>query len=125
MNELPEGPRRSFPPVRVWVTPMEKRAIAEMAVSTGESASSYLRKIGLGYTVRSVLDYQRVGELSKVNADLGRLGGLMKLWLANEKALAGFSQDELRTVILSTLDGIQACQREMLLLIHGVVNSKI
>jgi len=111
--------------VYVWVTPLEKQAIAEMADATGESASSYLRKIGLGYTVRSVLDYQRVGELSKVNADLGRLGGLMKLWLASDKRLEGFSQDELRTVILSTLDGIQACQREMLLLIHGVVNSKI
>ena len=82
------APRRECPPVYVWVTPDEKRGIEAMAQATGNSASAYLRRVGLGHEVRSVLDYERVRDLAKVNGDLGRLGGLLKLWLSNDKRLA-------------------------------------
>ena len=36
----------------------------------------------MGYQVDSIVDIKQVNELSRVNADLGRLGGLLKLWLA-------------------------------------------
>ena len=70
-------------PLRVTVTPAEKAAIAARAQDAGLSVASYLRTVALGRQVRSVLDHQAVGELVKVAGDQGRLGGLLKLWLAD------------------------------------------
>lgn len=106
-------PRRNTQPIRVWVTPQEKAAIAEMASTTGNSTSAYLRKVGLGYEVRSILDFGRAQELVKVNADLGRLGGLLKLWLAGDKRLEGYSQIELRRLVLMLLVKVETNQQEM------------
>lgn len=105
--------RRNTQPIRVWVTADEKAGIEEMARSTGNSTSAFLRKVGLGYEVRSILDYSRAQDLVKVNADLGRLGGLLKLWLTNDKRLDGFSQTDLRCLILATLNKIESNQAQM------------
>ena len=115
--------RRDNQPIRVWVTPEEKAGITEMARTTGNSTSAYLRKVGLGYEVRSILDYGRAQELVKVNADLGRLGGLVKLWLTNDRRLAHYSQDDLRRVLLSILDKIDGNQTAMRELIKVVAFS--
>lgn len=37
-----------------------------------------LRKVGMGYEVDAWVDIEQVKELSRVNGDLGRLGGLLK-----------------------------------------------
>ena len=94
-----------------------------MARSTGNSTSAFLRKVGLGYEVRSILDYSRAQDLVKVNADLGRLGGLLKLWLTNDKRLDGFSQTDLRCLILATLNKIEGNQAQMRELIKLVAFS--
>lgn len=44
----------------------------------------------MGYQVESIVDIEQVVELSRVNADLGRLGGLLKLWLANDPRTVDF-----------------------------------
>jgi hypothetical protein len=106
-------PRRKTQPIRVWVTPQEKATIGEMASTTGNSTSGYLRKVGLGYQVRSILDFGRAQDLVKVNADLGRLGGLLKLWLAGDRRLEGYSQIELRRLVLMLLVKIETNQQEM------------
>lgn len=118
-----QSTRREIQPIRVWVTAEEKAGITEMARTTGNSTSAYLRKVGLGYEVRSILDYGRAQELVKVNADLGRLGGLIKLWLTNDRRLAHYSQDELRRVLLSILDKIDGNQTAMRELIKVVAFS--
>lgn len=115
--------RRNIQPIRVWVTADEKAGIEEMARSTGNSTSAFLRKVGLGYEVRSILDYSRAQDLVKVNADLGRLGGLLKLWLTNDKRLDGFSQTDLRCLILATLNKIEGNQAQMRELIKLVAFS--
>ena len=106
-------PRRDSTPIYVWVTSQEKAGIQEMARTTGNSASGYLRKVGLGYEVRSILDFGRAQDLVKVNADLGRLGGLLKLWLAGDKRLEGYSQIELRRLVLMLLVKVETNQQEM------------
>jgi hypothetical protein len=73
----PRGKR----PFAVWVTAEERAAIESRAAATGLSASAYLRSVGLGYAPRSTLDAVQVTELLKVAGDLGRLGGLLKMWL--------------------------------------------
>ncbi len=43
------------------------------------SAVRYLREDG--YHIFGVMDYEQVCELARINGDLSRLGGLLKLWL--------------------------------------------
>ena len=45
------------------------------------TVSSYLRNAALNHPISSTADRQAFLALLKVNADLGRLGGLLKLWL--------------------------------------------
>ena len=44
--------------------------------------SAYARNLCLGYESKSVAKAQAIRELIKVNADMGRVGGLLKLWLS-------------------------------------------
>ncbi|MGN3936336.1 CopG family transcriptional regulator [Xanthomonas citri pv. mangiferaeindicae] len=77
--------RRRGKPIEVWVTDEEKEAITERAEQAGMSRSGYLRALGLNSPVRSVVDLQAVADLGKVNGDLGRVAGLLKLWLAEKR----------------------------------------
>ncbi|HYF89661.1 plasmid mobilization protein [Azospirillum sp.] len=70
-------------PLKVWVNAAERARIEAQAEAAGLSVSAYLRSVGLGYQPRSVVDLDAVERLAKVNADLGRLGGLLKLWLTD------------------------------------------
>lgn len=45
------------------------------------SRSEFIRNAALGITPRSQLDRKNIADLAKLNADMGRLGGLLKLWL--------------------------------------------
>ncbi|WP_054083829.1 plasmid mobilization protein [Pseudomonas savastanoi] len=74
-------PRRRGKPIEVWVTAEEKATIMERAEEAGMSRSGYLRALGLNTPIRSVVDLKAVADLAKVNGDLGRIAGLMKMWL--------------------------------------------
>ncbi len=78
------GARRKTQAIAVWVTPEQRAEIERLAAATGLSLSVYLRTLGLAYEPKSILDAERVGELLKVCGDLGRLGGLLKLWLVDK-----------------------------------------
>lgn len=69
----------------VWVTPNEEAVIADLAAQAGLSNSGYLRAVGLNQPVRSVVDLKAVADLAHVNGDLGRVAGLLKLWLAEKR----------------------------------------
>lgn len=71
--------------VEVWLTSDEKAEIAARAAAVDMSASAYLRAVGLNQPVRSAVDLEAVNDLSKVNGDLGRVAGLLKLWLAEKR----------------------------------------
>ncbi|WP_414156422.1 plasmid mobilization protein [Pseudomonas sp. BNK-30] len=76
--------RRRGKPIEVWVTDEEKATITECAEEAGMSRSGYLRALGLNTPIRSVVDFGAVSDLVKVNGDLGRVAGLLKLWLADK-----------------------------------------
>lgn len=78
-------PRREVPPMKVWVTDDEKAEIADRAAQAGLSLSAYLLAAGLHHPIRSRVDLTAVGDLAKVNGDLGRVAGLLKLWLAEKR----------------------------------------
>ncbi|MBK7492326.1 MAG: conjugal transfer transcriptional regulator TraJ [Nitrosomonas sp.] len=96
--------------LRVPVLPIEETEIKSKATDAGLTVAEYLRNLGLGYQVPSVVDSRQVDSLLKINGDLGRLGGLIKLWLTNDKRtkLIGKSQLQL------TLDSIRNTQNTML-----------
>lgn len=83
-------PRRTNEPrdrvnrLLVAVNSAERQRIKERAAAAGLSVSGYLRAAGLGETIRSaVANHEAIKVLAKLNADQGRLGGLLKLWLVD------------------------------------------
>lgn len=101
-------------PVFIW----EKEVIENQAKKAGCSVAHYLRAIGQGYPIRSVVDYEKVRELAKINGDLGRLGGLLKMWLntPNKKV------DPNRIDIYSLMEDIDKRQKQMSKVMSEVVN---
>lgn len=115
--------RKGSTPIVVRVLPSEKQGIEEMARATGNSTAGFLRKVGLGHQVKCVLDYERVSDLAKVNGDLGRLGGLLKMWLSNDKRLAKLTPEEQARLILATLAEISQNQAKLAEIMKAVVFS--
>ena len=77
--------RRRGKPIEVWVTDEEKATITARAKEAGMARSAYLRALGLNTAIRSVVDLAAVTDLVKVSGDLGRVAGLLKLWLAEKR----------------------------------------
>ncbi len=84
-------PRRRV--IHVWLTDAEYAEISERAALGGLSLSGYLRTAGLNHPIRSQLDFQAVRDLVAVAGDLGRLGGLLKLWLADRRGVGATVAD--------------------------------
>lgn len=117
MNDKTERiTRKSSTPIKVYCLPEEKEQIEAQAKRAGMSAVRYLREVGQGYHISGVVDYEQVRELARINGDLGRLGGLLKLWLTDDVRTAQFGQ----STILAVLGRIEATQEEM-----GKVMTKI
>ena len=79
--------------------------------------SNYLRRVDLSYGVKHVFDNRHVQELAKINGDLGRLGGPLKLWLTDDPRTAGFGEPTIRAV----LSKIEHTQDEMLDVMRCIV----
>ena len=103
-------PRRRGKPIEVWVTDEEKATITERAEEAGMSRSGYLRALGLNTPIRSVVDLKAVADLCRINGDLGRVAGLLKLWLL-EKNGQGASSVEIERMMVE-LRELQAGVRE-------------
>lgn len=109
--------RKDYQPIKVYCFPDEKQTIEQQAASTGLSKSSYLLRVGMGYPIRSIVDHHQVEELVKINGDLGRLGGLLKLWLSKDTPVAGIDARTVR----ETLKKIDTAQDQMLALMQRVI----
>ena len=60
--------------------------------------------------IKSILDQNSIADLAKVNADQGRLGGLLKLWLTNDEKLKSYDRAKLSTNIIKLLGEIKRLQ---------------
>jgi hypothetical protein len=95
------------------VVSARERADIETRAAAGLSVSAYLRNLGLGFQPHSTLDQQAILALLKVNADQGRLGGLLKLWLSGGQT--GFAPPtEIRRLLLD----IESAQK----ILRGIVD---
>jgi len=106
--------------LRVPVFPNEKEEIERQARQAGLSVARYLREVGQGYEIKGITDYERVRELARINGDLGRLGGLLKLWLTDDARTAKFGE----ATILALLGRIEATQDEMGRVMKAVVRPR-
>ena len=76
--------------IMVRVSIDEWESISAVASQCDMSVPSFLRCLGLGYQPTSTIDHQAVVELANLHGDIGRVGGLLKLWLSNEERV-GFA----------------------------------
>ena len=113
MDEAAKQPTRKARHLRVPVLPSEEAAIKKLAASAGLSVAAYLRNVGLGYEIRGILDNKRVEELARINGDLGRLGGLLKLWLTDDPRTAAFGAATIRAV-LSKIEDTQTQMQDIM-----------
>lgn len=112
--------RRDHPPIKVYCLPGEKRQIETSASAAGLSLSNYLLNVGLGYQVTGIVDHERVQELLRINGDLGRLGGLLKLWLTDDVRTVEVGKPTLRAALAS----IELTQQRMREVLTTVITSK-
>lgn len=113
-GDRPRGKR-----IAVWVNDDEKAEIEKRAKSAGMSSSQFLKSVGLNLPIRSVVDLGAVAELAKVNGDLGRVAGLLKLWLA-EKRGQGANPIEVEVM----MDDFRSLQSQVLNLMGKIYNDR-
>jgi hypothetical protein len=123
MNNDSTSNRKTTTPIKVCCTPVERQTLIEKAEHCGLSVSNFMRTVGLGIGVVSVVDHRKVDELVRINGDLGRLGGLLKLWLANEAHFQHISTHGFKDQILATISDIEANQTSLKAIIKQVVKS--
>jgi len=113
MNDKTPSITRKHFHLRVPVLPGEAEQIKHNAQAAGRTVAAYLRSVGLGYEVRGILDNRRVEELARINGDLGRLGGLLKLWLTDDVRTAAFGEATIRA-LLSKIEDTQATMHDVI-----------
>lgn len=96
---------------KVSLTIAEKAAIDAKARATSRSLSAFLRDLALGFEPRSTIDHEAVIALVRVNADQGRLGGLLKLWLVERPGQGAPTYDVRR--LLTQIEETQAELRRL------------
>ena len=71
--------------VHVRVTTAERKELERISTLVAKPVSTYVRTIALGSEIKSKTDERLVLEVARLRGDLGRVGGLLKLWLTNEE----------------------------------------
>lgn len=96
------------------LTEEEYEVISMKAKMTGLTNSAYMRNLAMNYPLKSVVDQLALSELIKAKADLGRLGGLFKLWLEGENGTWGELGDRRYEDISDLVDDLIKKEHELL-----------
>ena len=75
------------------VTDFEKEHITSKAKWAGVSPAEYIRSLALNVPLKSIVDQNALDQLIKSRADLGRVGGLLKMALVNKIPLNRSKED--------------------------------
>ena len=74
------------PHLKAYVSPEEYSQVAAQAGRASLSLSAFVKAVCLAHEVKSTVDQDAILTLARMNGDLGRLGGLLKMALA-ERAI--------------------------------------
>jgi len=110
--------------VKVMVTPYEKARIASNAKACSMTMSSYARTLLNGSIPLSTNDLEDMKEVFRLHADLGRLGGLMKMLLTNDERLNDMGRDMATVTIDNILLDIRATQDLLKKEVMGVLGKR-
>ncbi|GIU52773.1 conjugal transfer relaxosome component TraJ [Shewanella sairae] len=113
--------RKTQAPIKVYCLPEEKERIAANAAQAGKSSSAFLLAVGQGYEITGVVDAEQVRDMARINGDLGRMGGLLKLWLTDDKRTVGFK----KSTLIYLLQRIEANQAELALTMSKVIRPRM
>lgn len=101
--------------MKVFCLEEEKALIRANARAAGLSVSAFLRIVGQGYRVTGIVDFEHMKELARINGDLARLGGLLKLWLTDDPRLKQFGKSHILSLLGKiderSLELVQVAQR--------------
>ena len=93
--------------------PRYDRAVHSVAILPETPLTAFLDRAELGV---NSYHHQAIKALAKVNADLGRAGGLLKMLLKNEERLIGYSGEQLRQMTNNTVGEINRLQSSLALI---------
>ena len=101
--------------LKAYVSTQEAEAVRSLASRLGFSVSALLRQLATGYTIpQARTDAGAIRQLLKINADLARLGNLLKMTLDDDTDPAPLI-DDIRTTqallkahVLTLKDGPEA-----------------
>ena len=110
--------------VQFRATAEEADAITVQARTVGLSVGEYLRAVVAGSELRYVVDRDQVDAMLKVNGDLGRLGGLLKLWLSDDAKLNQFDRGQVRQAVLAALRRIDENQKSLRAVIRRALRDR-
>lgn len=85
--------------IKARVTSDEYEEVNRLSKMYGVTTSDYLRNIALNYPLKSRVDQLAFLELQKCRGDLGRLGGLLKMWLSNKDRRPGLEEVEVKGLL--------------------------
>ena len=105
--------RKEQPPFKVYCHESERIQIIRNALATGKTVSEYMRNVSIGYRVQSNVNAEQARELIRLKGDMGRLGGLLKLLLANEERFDGMTGERLQFETIKLLDEISENQKRV------------
>ncbi|WP_320170464.1 plasmid mobilization protein [Maridesulfovibrio sp.] len=91
--------------IKAYVSKEEYKQISATAQQCSLSLSAFAKAVCLGHEIKSRTDHQARRELLKTNADLGRLGGLLKMWILDD--------DQYRTDVERLLEDIRQTQKQI------------
>jgi hypothetical protein len=104
--------------VKVYLSPGELDIIKENALLSKLSVSSYMRKVSLNLKISTAIDLAKFNELVKINADIARLGNLIKLWLSNDRRVSHFGTGHINAVFNNINEASNDLKKTMRLVIH-------
>ena len=112
--------RKKTEMIQVRATPEEKVKLKARAAAFSISMGELCRQTLFGVVVKSKTDLNAIQELAATRADLGRLGGLLKGWLAGSfpNGIAHPSTHE----VVGLLNQIQDAQKLVVSSVNKVVN---
>ncbi|WP_031480082.1 plasmid mobilization protein [Maridesulfovibrio frigidus] len=70
--------------IKAYVSEEEHNKVSATAKQCSLSISAFAKAVCLGHEIKSREDQQARRELLKINADLARLGGLLKMWILDD-----------------------------------------
>lgn len=121
MSQEKENNATKTKEIHFRVSSEEREIIRSNAQKCSLSVGQYLRLLGVGYKPKCTTNLQAIDDLLKINADLGRLGGLLKLWLTDDLKVTYYSKNGIRHLFYK----IENNRKQLEMVMEQTLNDKL